>query len=313
MSVSDRRCYSRFWKDLTGSCFCLPSFRAVDIIYRTDGSSRNMRIDVPASFSPPIRMLPDTASTNATAFTKAIVIVWKLSVLGMEAAAFYEGFLSKPKGFYFAYLTHWSLVMATVYSVLSFVNTISPVEAVPIEKSAIEKIGLVSRRVSTTWAMFTIAAISEMVVSVLYWFLVYDGDGHHWYHYHNLLVHGIICGALWVDGLLVNRIPVRLRHWFELCLPIYVLYVLWSVLQSPVVFGMVNPYKENDDMIYSVLDWDSAPLMAVRYAVGSTLICTPIVALLLWALALAGRRYTKRVPVDGNDDNRDDESTEVNV
>ena len=86
-----------------------------------------------------------------------------------------------------------------------------------------------------------------MTVSVLFWVLLYDGGEIGFY---DLVTHGIICGLIWVDGIGVNGIPVRLRHWLELCLPIFVLYTIWSVLQSPLVFSVENPYYDDHDFIY---------------------------------------------------------------
>lgn len=42
--------YSRFWMDLTGTFRCDHSFRAIDVSYKTDGSTETKLIDVPATF-----------------------------------------------------------------------------------------------------------------------------------------------------------------------------------------------------------------------------------------------------------------------
>ena len=66
----------------------------------------------------------------------------------------------------------------------------------------------------------------------------------------NVLRHEVIFVLVWMDGLVVNRIPVRLRHWVEICLPAFLAYLIWTILQSPLVFEMENPYEEDDDQIY---------------------------------------------------------------
>jgi len=98
-----------------------------------------------------------------------------------------------------------------------------------------------------------------------------------------------------VDGLLVNRIPVRLRHWFELCLPTFALFIIWSVLQSPLGFDLDNPYIEelgiDDDKIYPFLDWASSPLSTLALSLVCLFVVSPILHVILWAFSLAGRKY----------------------
>merc|ERR1712232_555222 len=93
------------------------------------------------------------------------------------------------------------------------------------------------------------------------------------------------------DGLVVNRIPVRLRHWTELSLPFYLAYSMWTVLQSPLVFDVNNPDHEDDDKIYPILDWDASPKMAVVLVSMIVFVFSPIVHGILWGLSLPGRRY----------------------
>merc|ERR1719162_2274655 len=144
-----RKCYSRFWKDITGTCRCSPTIRAVDTIYRTDGSSSTKIIDVPSSFSPPV---------NKTNSMKAVTIIWKLSVLALELYTFVLkiGYIDTPSwhGFYFAYLTHLSLMACIVYSLLSLANTIFPLPNADDE-------GVVSRRTAFTWALFALVGNSQ--------------------------------------------------------------------------------------------------------------------------------------------------------
>lgn len=225
-----RTCYSRFWKDITGSCRCSLTIRAVDTLYRTDGSSSTNIIDVPSSFSLPV---------NKTNARKAVIISWKLGVLALELFTFIFkiGYLDTPRwdGFYFAYLTHLSLMVCIVYSLVSLANTLSPLPKADAE-------GVVSRRTVFTWVMFVLAGNSQLTVTVLYWGLVYDGGMP---NSTAIFGHGGVLVPVWLDGLLINRMPVRLRHWFEICLPTYIMYAIWTVLQSELVFAVKNPYDEN--------------------------------------------------------------------
>ena len=272
--------YSRFWVDLTGTCRCAPTFRSSDIIYKKNGTSKTMIIDVPSSFSPPNGMLPATATKKTILTATAIVAIWKSLVLAVELTAFSMGFASNPQAFWFAFLTHWALLFSIVYSTLSLVNTIIPVAiARPASSSStndddnnndgddddgdgtnennIDRANdtenndantcndIVSIRTSITWAFFTLAAVSQMVVTCMYWLLVYEDEASN----ESILKHGVVFVLVWLDGLVVNKIPVRLRHWMEICFPVFLAYAIWTVLQSPLVFEVDNPY-EGDDQIY---------------------------------------------------------------
>lgn len=286
-----RKCYSRFWRDITGTCRCSPSIRALDTIYRTDGSSSTKIIDVPSSFSPPM---------NKTTSMKAVTIIWKLGVLALELFTLFIkiGYYDDPRwnGFYFSYLTHISLVACIVYSLLSLANTIFPLPNADAD-------GVVSRRTAFTWIMFNYVGNTQLTVSVLYWGLVYDGG---FPNIGAIFGHGVVLVPVWLDGLLVNRIPVRLRHWFEISLPTYILYSIWTVLQSELVFGVENPYDEAQKyQIYNVINWVDNPVSSLVYLVVLISFFTTIVQLVLWALSLAGRRY-----IDA--DAKDEDANQIN-
>jgi len=360
-----RSCYSWFWVDLTGTCRCAPSFRSSDVIYRKDGTSKTMIIDVPSSFSPPHGVLPATATKSSIVTATAIVAICKSLVLAVELTAFSMGFAGDPQMFWFAFLTHWSLLFSIVYSTLSLVNTIIPVAIARSASSSstndddddddndnnnnnndgddddddddgdgdgdgtnennIDRANdsennnnntcndIVSIRTSITWAFFTLAAVSQMVVTCMYWLLVYDGEASN----ESILKHGVVFVLVWLDGLVVNKIPVRLRHWFEICFPVLLAYAIWTVLQSPLVFEVGNPYYD-DDQIYGVLDWSSSPGFSVILVSGIIFGFSPIAHLILWGLSLLGRRYvsttddiviSKSADDDGanNYQNKDDE------
>jgi len=306
-----RHCYSRFWIDLTGTCRCAPSFRPSDIVHRKDGSSKIMMIDFPSSFSPPIGMLPATATKTSVATATALVAIWKLLVLTVELTAMMLDLVVDPNAFWLAYLTNWALLFTMVYSTLSLFNTIIPVSAArPASSSSIDDDGandVVSIRIRFTWAFFTLSAVLQMVVTIMFWLLVYESGTP---APSSILRHGVVYVLVWFDGLVVNRIPVRLRHWVEIVLPVILAYVVWTVLQSPVVFEVENPYKE-DDQIYSVLDWSSSPATSVQLVSYIIFGVSPIAHLTAWALSLVRRRY-----VSINDDiviadREDDEEVKV--
>merc|ERR1712232_685501 len=132
---------------------------------------------------------------------------------------------------------------------------------------------------------------------------------------------GTILVLVWLDGLAVNRIPVRLRHWTEFSLPFYLAYTVWTVLQSPLVFDVDNPDNDgggdggdDDDKIYAVLDWASSPAMAVGLVSVILFVFSPVVHGILWGLSLPGRRYCAEgvLPAKHNNNNSSSSSSNSN-
>lgn len=225
----------------------------------------------------------------------------------IELIALADGLIQRPYFFYLAYLTHWSLIVSLLYSILSLMNTIIPVKQSTTTTTIDD--ASVPIRVAMTWAIYSLAAVAEIVVTIMFWLVVYDGTG---VSFTQISVHGIIAGLLWCDGLIVNRIPVRLRHWTEFSLPYYLLYVIWSVVQSPLVFDIDNPENNNeiddgDEKIYASLDWVNSPTSTAILCVMIVFFLSPFVQFVLWGLSLLlGHRY---VLVDDDNSNDNDNST----
>lgn len=307
--------YSRFWMDLTGTFRCDPSFQPIDVLHKTDGSTETKAIDILASFSPPIGM--KTENKTAFACTKAAVVVWKLLVFLLNVAIFLTGFVPFPRAIWFWYLTNWALFIAMIYSGLSLANTIFPVSTSSSSdsndpKNTTETV-VISTRTKITWAIFTLAAVAQTMVTVLYWALLHPPGLPFLFLVSMIMLHGGVCVLILVDGLLVNRIPIRLRHWFEVVLPLFLAWIIWSVLQSPLGFDLNNTYMEafgaDDDKIYPVIDWESKPMMTLALVSVCGFIVSPIVHFALSALSFVGRKYID-VKGEGDVENQDSEDVE---
>jgi hypothetical protein len=265
-------CSARFWEDLTGTCRCRPNFRTIDGPTQT--------IDVPASFSP---------------YGRSIYVVGcKFVTLGVAIYTIYLGYVLDPRPFYFAYLTHWGLVFSLAYSVMSVYNSFFPVAQPPPGTTT------VSGRTIVTWVLFTIAVHTEVIITLLYWTMLFSGE----LFIVSVLSHGVVAVLVLVDGLFVNAIPIRLRHWFEFILPVDLIYIIWSVLHSSLVFGLGNPDNQdedpetNDDLIYTVLDWGQETAQAAVLAVLIGFVLSPVIYLLLWGISSRRRRHITDAKAD---------------
>lgn len=270
-------CATVVGQDVCGTFRCTPStFSLLDGV-STGGDSSSMMmvvVDVPRSFSP----------------LGWSVVLWKLVVVGgVEIAALSLGLVGDVRRpFYLAYVTHWALIASMAYSVLSLVNTLRPVTQ-PLTPTPPTP----TLRVKSTWVLGTVALHSQFMVTVMYWTLLYEGGP---VEPVTVFTHGLVAVVVWIDGLVVNRLPIRLRHWLEWLTPFYTLYLIWTILQSSVGFAIGNPDntdgdpETNDDAIYSILVWGEDTTGAIVLTAILLLVAAPIVHIILWGSSRCGRR-----------------------
>lgn len=138
--------------------------------------------------------------------------------------------------------------------------------------------------IAVMWILFSVAAHSQFIVTVLYWILVFDYNESPSFLL-DFVPHGGILLLVWIDGLVINRIPVRWMHWWGTVLPFEMLWVAWSILQS-VVFDIGNPNENdgdgNDDAIYESLDWNDDAWGAALLTVIVLFAVGPAVYWVLW-------------------------------
>jgi hypothetical protein len=109
------------------------------------------------------------------------------------------------------------------------------------------------------------------------------------------MTHGVVALCVVLDGLIVNRTPVRIKHWFP-TFAMSFLYTIWSLIHSYVVEE--NPWIDDDDQIYlySALNWRDNPVQAA-FTIGIViLVVSPVFHLIIWRLSLYSRRYEEEEP-----------------
>jgi hypothetical protein len=286
-----------------------------------------MVVDIPRSFSIP--------QQQAQFFSMVLVVKFILWSLILSDIIMGWAVIADNPGFYLAYVTHWTLLISFFYMTLSllhamtiptshcccFCNSSSSSSSSssnhdPPYNNNIhnneEWSSSVSCRIKLTWALFTVSAHAEILVTLLFWLLVYDSSSA--ISYPTIMSHGIVLLLVIIDGLVINRIPIRIKHfWF--CSLYYLLYIVWSIIHS--FTGIENPdtasdsssssnsntntntnTNANDDAdadvttsIYAALDWDgddvAGTIITVVLALG---VASPILFLLLWFLALYNPR-----------------------
>jgi hypothetical protein len=266
-----------------------------------DGTGQ--KIDVRASFAPDSRL----------------ALAWKVFANGLAIfTLIYSWIETGTASFYLAYLTHWSLIAAIVYLLASLYQTVrSTTISQPVGEST-------PCGISTTWILFAVAAHAEAMIAILFWLLVYDYESEGQVTFLDIMPHGGMVIVVWVDGLMVNRIPVRWTHWWGGALPFEIAWAVWSIFQS-LVFDIGNPNAnegdENDDAIYEALDWKNDAAYATGLALVALFVGGPIVYGVIWLCSWYKwpcrggggnrRRYVAEQPDDNRPTTDPEEGTKV--
>lgn len=205
---------------------------------------------------------PQQLDLHATFAPRGVLIfIWKAIVAIFVIATFvYTLVDSQYRGFYFAYVTNWSLLVSCVYVILSLFNSCCVSHRQhPGER---QRIGTIT---ALTWISYVIASHAEPLVTIFFWSAEYTRELE--VNFDSLAPHGLVAVLILVDGILINRIPVHWIHYWYLIVPYDLIYLLWTVLHF--VFDVGNPNQSdqdpssNDDAIYQVLQWEDDWEMAL--------------------------------------------------
>ena len=122
-------------------------------------------------------------------------------------------------------------------------------------------------------SLFAVAFPAEIMVSLLYWILLDGGND-----YLNVMMHGIGAILIFIDGILWNRIPLRMKQ-FILYESFSFAYLIWSLIFS--YSDLTNPWQragyKDDDAIYPPLRWKTETTQAAILCVIIMLVSNPIV------------------------------------
>lgn len=206
------------------------------------------------------------------------VLFLKLACGGFVIGTAIYSFLqdTDERGFWFAYMTNWVLVLSSIYFLLSIFNTLFGVSQ-PYKRVS-------SPIVKMTWLLYSVSAHMSWLVAMFFWMYIFE-KGVTPLDYINMVPHVVVPITVTFDGLNVNRIPLRWQMYTGFVIPVELGYVLWTYFQSR-DDGMSNPNLPDtatDDAIYPEFDWeDLSPLflsLVGIFCIG------PIVWLCMWLLA----------------------------
>lgn len=179
------------------------------------------------------------------------------------------------------FISNWSAFLSALYLLLS---AIASLRFQPAEDEG----GTASLNVKVLWALFSVAATSQGFICFGYWTNPDFGDGSVVTVVRRIAVHGGGFAVLCVEGFVLNKVPVRIKH-IVFVYVLFAVYLIWTIIHAFTNIG--NPHGIDGTLLYENLDWRGRPGMTTGYLVLSWLVLTPMLHWLLWIASLPNRRY----------------------
>lgn len=209
---------------------------------------------------------PNQVSTSTVMSQFAYVIF-----LGMVTSLFVAmqilhliEFIPTFGGFYFIYLTNWTLLLETMTLVMLFASTFWGYLTPPDEQKSAPLF------VKYTMSFWYIIQPMSLIVTILYWTTVNEfWDPYpivfasYWAHLLNWMVLIVL--------LLVSRLPFSLKNGIWPLIYTFI-YMLWTIIHYFLEIGRGVPcddyFSDNECPIYNAFDWNE-PALALVYLAGA--------------------------------------------
>ena len=232
--------------------------------------------------------LPASFSTKDASMVVKLLKPAMCAVTLVNVALGWSIWLDSHPGFFLAYLSHWGLIVTLIYQIISSLTTLCSVQSKSI--------------LCCEWQLFETAVVFEVIIVLLYWVLVFDA-GETTVKFQTVCTHGISFVLLLIDGLILNRVPVRLKHLLA-TMGLAICYAIWGVIHA--YTGIGNPHNDESDFIYDFLDWKNEPVQTAILNVLVVFVAVPVFHLFFWVVSFPLRRYedgsgTTAVPKDKYD------------
>mgnify|MGYP000007274053 CR=1 FL=1 len=183
-------------------------------------------------------------------------------------------------------LDHWALLTSFVYCLMSLGNGHFRPPQPPVASEG------VILYVKVFWILFELAAHWELLTAFLFWTIIFPKELKEGYKigYGTFLLHGLVTLMVLFDGMILNRIPVRIKHYFIL-LAFDVIYVIWTMIHAAAGLGgqPASPESGADqqsEAIYLALDWRNETVQTIFICIGILTVFAPILFLFQYLMSL---------------------------
>lgn len=194
-----------------------------------------------------------------------------LFALGILTWSGYEG--NSPH--WLIYLTNWGLLLVSATMLSSLAVSLRFVLKKPYETTELPWY------VSLYWAMFNISVTLSILITCLFWILLYTPGMHEelglkalWL---DIMTHGLTSCLMLIE-LLISRTPVRLAHIYQ---PLSI--AIWYAAFSIIYYATGGTDILGNAYIYEVLDWARSQRAGIIVAIACAALI--ILYLIIWTIA----------------------------
>ena len=240
-------------------------------------------IDVRATFAP---------------FPTWRTILFRFLLLSLSVVALVIDLLTTPfLWMWMGYLTHWALIYTLLYQCTILICSIWPRLFLRQPDNDNPSLSIFIRFV---WIMYALATTTEIAVAILFWGLIYSPSDS--ITYANVVYHGGTGFFLFIDGNLISKIPIRLKH-FVIVESMSIIYLFWNIFHSLEDIGIRKGDDNIGEPLYAILDWQANPKSSTILSVLVLFCLMPMLYLIIWMCSL----FSCRCFCDGSSRNTTDD------
>jgi len=230
-------------------------------------------IDVADSFA------PASPRFHHVLLLRAGILV--LSIISLALSLYYE----ENYFIWLGYLTNLGLVISIAYQITACIVTYRRKYLTQPNANFHDELSI---PVKIMWFLYVWSVPNELMITLLFWTVDYPVKEDKSLQFHTFTTHGIIALLLLIDGNLIARIPLRIKH--VAVMQIYsVLYLIWTVIHA--FSGLGNGNKKGDTL-YEVIDWKNKPVATLITSILIVVVVAPVMFMLAWLLSLIGKGFT---------------------
>ena len=273
MSLMEKRKEAiRVVKDRYRCCTCCHECVPFQPWFSVEDPATFRKLDIQATFGP-----YETSDLKAKSVTCGYILLTQILAWTIHPHPDYS----------YEYYNSWSLLLATIYAILSFSNTLFEIPQ-PNDD-------FVRGRALLTWIVFNLAVFSQFLTTVAYLvYMVLLENLDQVPGYLEIATHGLVFVVVCVDGFVINRIPLRWPHlWLNWMLLLG--YMVFSVLRhDPDQYvqeqrGYDDDFRNGDDGFHSlVVSWeDEDDMFQSMFMIVGVFVTSPLLFGILRALSVS--------------------------
>lgn len=252
-----------------------------------------------------------------------LILFIRFFVLSWSAAAFTSHLIRYPReniGIFFGYYDHWVWITALLYQFLVlFVTAFRSCKFLKQPPEGDSPYFLVR----IIWTLYELSVTNAFLLNFLFYIPKLTRDRYHQANnYLNIFLHSILFALLLIDGALLSRVPVKLKHFLFVFVYLFI-FMIWSVIHDFAGIGNgtwavpdsgadlrhLRSLQSNnitttnitedtttlifdnndDDSLYPFMSWKDKPGNTTLFYFLTLFVVSPLCYIVIWLISLKPR------------------------